>query len=160
MDEVTVINIAEAPGRRHPRRSGIIDLEPESARWAQIGINVRVMEPGQPSGMYHSEVSQEDFLVLHGECIAIVDEVERPLRQWDLLHCPAGAAHVFVGAGDGPCAVLMIGARCEREIDYPVSEVAGRYGASAAAPTTSPDEAYAEWHREPWQPAGDLWPLP
>ena len=34
----------------------------------------------------------------------------RPLeRQTPRKHCPAGVEHVFVGAGEGPCAVLMIG---------------------------------------------------
>jgi hypothetical protein len=43
--------------------------------------------------------------VLHGQCRLIADEEEHALRQWDLVHLPAGVAHVFVGAGDGPCAV-------------------------------------------------------
>jgi quercetin dioxygenase-like cupin family protein len=51
---------------------------------------------------------QEGFLVLSGECTLIVEEEERPLRQWDYFHCPADTRHVIVGAGDGPCAILMI----------------------------------------------------
>jgi hypothetical protein len=69
------------------------------------------MQPGQPNCRYHSEPVQEDFLVLHCECIAIVEGEERPMRQWDFLHSPAGVEHVFVGAGDSPCAILMIGSR-------------------------------------------------
>ena len=90
------------------------------------------MEPGQPNCRYHSEPVQEDFLVLHGECIAIVDGAEHRLRRWDFFHCPAGVEHVFVGAGDGPCAVLMIGSRRRDEAHYPVNEVAAKYGASVA----------------------------
>ena len=101
----------------------------------------------------------EDFLVLHGECIAIIEEEERPLRQWDFVHCPPGTRHVFVGAGDGPCAILMIGARDrEDETVYPASEVAARYGASAAETTTSGREAYRDFPphtrgRFTWPPA-------
>src|SRR5437764_7154980 len=100
------------------------------------------MEPGQPSTRYHSEPVQEDFLVLHGECIAIIAGEEHRLRQWDFLHCPAGVAHAFVGAGDGPCAVLNIGSRRRDEARYWVNELASRYDASVAAETDRPAEAY------------------
>lgn len=158
MDEPLVANLRDAPARRHPRRASIVELEPGGVHWEETGINVRVMEPGQPSGLYHSEPAQEDFLVLHGECITIVDEREHPLRRWDLLHCPAGAAHVFVGAGSGPCAVLMIGSRNHQGTHYPLSAAAARHGASVSTPTDDPDEAYAAWRRDPWQPAAEVWP--
>ena len=82
--------------------------------------------------------------MLHGECIVILDGEERHLRQWDFLHCPAGTEHVFVGAGDGPCAVLMIGSRREDAAHYPVNEVAAKYGASVTKTTDEPAEAYAD----------------
>ncbi len=44
----------------------------------------------------------------------------------------------MIGAGDGPCVVLMTGARVEGGIVYPVSEVAARHGASVEAETDSP----------------------
>jgi uncharacterized cupin superfamily protein len=81
MDEAFVINLADAPALGHPRRSTFIQLEPDGVAWPDTGVNVQVMEPGQPNGRYHSEPMQEDFLVLHGECIAIVDGEERRLRQ-------------------------------------------------------------------------------
>lgn len=95
--------------------------------WPDTGVNVQVMQPGQPNGRYHSEPVQEDFLVLYGECIAIVEDEERSLRQWDFLHCPAGSEHIFVGAGDGPCAVLMIGSRHEDECHYTVNDKAAKF---------------------------------
>jgi uncharacterized cupin superfamily protein len=159
MDEAFIINVADAPTESHPRRATTIDFEPDGVDWPDTGVNVAVMAPGQPNCKYHSEPVQEDFLVLHGECIAIVDGEERPMRQWDFLHCPAGVPHVFVGAGDGPCAVLMIGSRREIAAHYPVNEVAAKYDASAAETTDVPAEAYAEWRREPWQPAANPWPL-
>jgi uncharacterized cupin superfamily protein len=102
---------------------------------------------------------QEDFLVLHGECVVIVDGQERSLRQWDFVHCPAGVEHVFIGTGDGPCAVLMIGSRREVAAHYPVNDVAAKYGASVTEPSDDPAEAYADWRREPRGPAANPWPL-
>ena len=129
----------------------------------QLGIKLRVLEPGQPNGLYHSENQQEAFLVLSGECRLLVEGEERLLRQWDFFHCPPGTEHVFVGAGDGPCVILMVGARGEDwNVVYPVSELAARYDASAREETTNPDEAYvgrfapsrrgrpSYWDRLPW----------
>jgi uncharacterized cupin superfamily protein len=158
-DKPFILNVADAPYETHPRRAGIIDFEPDEAPWPDTGVNIQVLQPGQPNCKYHSEPVQEDFLVLHGECIAIVDGEERPMRQWDFLHCPAGVEHVFVGAGSGPCAVLMIGSRRRDEAHYPVNEVAARYDASVEVATDEPAEAYAAWRREPRSPAPNPWPL-
>jgi uncharacterized cupin superfamily protein len=122
-------------------------------RFADVGLALRVLEPGQPSGMYHGESNQEDFLVLAGECVAIVEGEERRLQAWDFVHCPPGTEHVFVGAGDAPCVLLMVGRRStDKQIVYPRSEPAGRYGASVKTETTSPAEAYAPFPH--WQPDG------
>ena len=159
IDEPFVINLADAPAIGAPRGATFIRLEPDGLTWPDTGINVQVMQPGEPNGRYHSEPVQEDFLVLSGECVAIVGGEERPMRQWDYLHCPAGTEHVFVGAGAGPCAVLMIGSRREDAAHYPVNEVAAGYGASAKQATDSPDEAYAEWREDPWEAVPSPWPL-
>jgi uncharacterized cupin superfamily protein len=158
MDELLVTNIAEAAAFSHPRRATIIDFEKPDERWPDTGVNIQIMQPGQPNCRYHSEPVQEDFVVLFGECIAIIEGEERRLRQWDLVHCPAGIAHVFVGAGEGPCAVLMIGSRRREEAHYPVDETAARYGASVSQATDDPAEAYADWRREQWQPIPNPWP--
>jgi uncharacterized cupin superfamily protein len=125
----------------------------------QLGIGIHVIKPGQPNGRYHAELrSQEGFLVLDGECIAIVEGEERRMKQWDYFHCPPGTTHITVGAGEKPCAILMVGVRQEDDpIHYPVNEVAARYGASAAKATDSPDEAYADTPRD-WTPAPAPWP--
>jgi uncharacterized cupin superfamily protein len=137
-------------------------FETREFAFPQLGINITVVEPGQPSCLYHSESQQEDFLVLSGECTLLVDGEERPLRAWDFVHCPAGVEHVFVGAGDGPCIVLMAGARTpDEKILYPKSELAARYGASAEEETPEPKQAYAPyepperarpayWDQLPW----------
>lgn len=121
---------------------------------------MRVLWPGDANALYHQEDAQEGFLVLFGECLLVVEEQERPLRQWDYFHCPPGTRHAIVGAGDAtPCVVLMIGARRAQEsVGYPVSAVAGKYDASVSKATSNPNEAYAgrsdnfEPVRLPWPP--------
>jgi uncharacterized cupin superfamily protein len=116
-----------------------------------------VLQPGEPASKYHAEAAQEAFLVLSGECRLIVGDEERPLRQWDFFHAAPWTPHVLVGAGEAPCAVLMVGSRFEEKgIVYPVSEAAARYGASVEAETSSPREAYAAW--KPPEPARRQWP--
>ena len=139
--------------------AAVYPIEPRESPFGDFGVNVRVLQPGKPNALYHSEGLQEGFLVLSGECTLVVEEEERTLRQWDYFHCPADTRHVFVGAGDGPCVILMIGARREVEtLHYPVSEVAARHGASAAKDTSDPDEAYADWPGE-FRPVRLPWPL-
>ena len=137
-------------------------FESEKAGFPQVGLNIAVLEPGEPNCLYHRESQQEAFLVLSGECKLLVEGEERPLQAWDFVHSPAGTEHVFVGAGEGPCAILMVGARSKDEqLLYPVSELAGRYGASAEEETPDPKQAYARferpqrgrpsyWDRLPW----------
>jgi uncharacterized cupin superfamily protein len=111
----------------------------------ELGITLRVLLPGEPNCRYHAESTQEDFLVLSGECPLLVEEQERSLKAWDFVHCPGETKHVFVGAGDGPCVILMVGARRpDDEIVYPVSELALRYGAGVQTETHDPRDAYAD----------------
>src|SRR5262245_52301631 len=55
-------------------------FETDEAPFAQVGYTIAVLRPGQPSGMYHRETSQEDFLVLSGECLLVVEGEERRLK--------------------------------------------------------------------------------
>jgi uncharacterized cupin superfamily protein len=120
--------------------------ENRDLRFPQIGVNIQVLAPGEPNAMYHGENTQEDFLVLAGECLLLVEGEERPLKQWDFVHCPPWTEHVFVGAGDGPCAILMVGARVADEgLIYPRSEVALRLNAGVEAETNDGNEAYARF---------------
>jgi uncharacterized cupin superfamily protein len=128
-------------------------------RFEHLGINIGVLAPGQPACYYHGEDQQEDFLVLSGECLLIIEEQERPLRAWDFVHCPPWAKHVFVGAGEGPCAILAVGARPGDQIVYPASPVARRHGAGVSRETRDPSQAYADVaadaetpYREGWLP--------
>jgi uncharacterized cupin superfamily protein len=142
----SIVNATEATWRAAPGWGRFCRFEPDGTRFRDYGINIHVLEPGEVSTMYHGEDAQEDFLVLAGECLAIVEGQERVLKAWDLLHCPAWTKHAFVGAGNGPCAILMVGARhdgAEADCEYPVEPVAQRHGAGVATATTSADEAYA-----------------
>ena len=117
------------------------------AGFPQIGINIGVLQPGQAACMYHGEDNQEDFLVLSGECLLLVEGEERQLKAWDFVHCPAWTEHVLVGAGDGPCAILALGGRYREEIIYPASELALKHGAGVEQETPNPEEAYARFGR-------------
>jgi uncharacterized cupin superfamily protein len=108
--------------------------------------------------MYHGESGQEDFLVLSGECILIVEGEERPLKAWDFVHCPPMTKHIFVGAGDGPCVIVMTGRRTgSDEVLYSVNDVAAKHDASVLAETTSPSEAYARFERGKLTPYREGW---
>ena len=150
-----VTNVRDLQWRTHDAFGAAGNFENESGGFDQLGINIRVLEPGQPNCLYHRENMQEDFLVLSGECLVLIDGEERPLKAWDFVHVPPGVDHVFVGAGDGPSVILMVGARStDEELFYPVEEVAQRHGASAEQGTPSPEEAYAPYgQREDGRPA-------
>ena len=153
-----VVNAREARWWHTDALGRAVTFEGEP-RFAEVGVNVHVLEPGQPNCMYHGEDCQEDFLVLSGECLLLVEGEERRLRAWDFVHCPPWTEHVFVGAGSGPCAVLMIGRRNpDGGVRYPVAEVALRRGAGVEQETASPAEAYARF--DPHEPSayrdGDL----
>ena len=127
----------------------------------QTGVHIFVLEPGKPNCRYHREEAQEDFLVLAGRCKLLVNGEERDLETWDFVHCPSGVTHVFIGAGDGPCALLAIGHRpadTKEKLFYPESELARRYGAEAPEPTPDPRVAYADvGRRVEGEPAE--WPI-
>jgi uncharacterized cupin superfamily protein len=99
--------------------------------------------------MYHWEADQEDFLVLSDEALLIVEGEERPLRQWDFVHCPAETKHIIVGAGDAPCAVLAVGAREHQGAagwgGYTVDETALRHGAGVECKQKSPSSRDFSW---------------
>jgi uncharacterized cupin superfamily protein len=141
-----VVNLAEAEAIDSEDAGHAWTFEDPAHRFLHFGINVHVLQPGEPASKYHAEEAQEAFLVLHGDALLIVDDEERHLRQWDFFHAPAWTPHVLVGAGTGPCAILMVGSRfAGKGLVYPVSEVAARYGASVEVETSSPRKAYSDW---------------
>jgi mannose-6-phosphate isomerase-like protein (cupin superfamily) len=121
----------------------------------QLGVGIAVLGPGQPLSMYHWESDEENFLLLSGTATLIVEGEERPLQQWDFVHCPPYAAHTIVG---GPCVIVGVGSRerhteigpdgrrqgREGEGEYTVNETALKHGAGIE-PGTPQDEAYARF---------------
>jgi len=141
-----VMNARDAGWRAVEGRGAVCDFEADF-EFSQLGFNPFVLWPGDPMSMYHWEADQEDFLVVSGEALLIVEGEERPLRAWDFVHCPPGTKHNVVGAGDGPCVVIAVGSR--EHIDspdwggYTVDEAALRHNAGVEQDTTEPREAYA-----------------
>jgi uncharacterized cupin superfamily protein len=161
-----VVNARDAPWWARGGRGFLCEFEgvgEGQLDFLQLGINLTLLGPGEPMAMYHWEADQENFLVLAGEGLLIVEGEERPLRQWDLVHCPAGTNHVIIGAGDAPCLVLAVGAR-ERSSGpdwgaYTVDDAALRHRAGVERETTVPKQAYARFpaseltrYREGWLP--------
>jgi uncharacterized cupin superfamily protein len=164
-----VLNAREAQWNRREGRGFSLNLtgssdEEAETHFRQLGVNVFVLGPGEPIGLYHWEADQEDFLVLSGEALLLVEGQERRLRQWDFVHCPAETRHMVVGAGDGPCVVLAVGGRAHIDESchwgaYTVDEVALRHGAGVEEETNDADVAYARFpeskptrYRHGWLP--------
>jgi uncharacterized cupin superfamily protein len=152
----------DRPGRRSVSFTGKTEFEADTF-FPMLGVQLAVLEPGEPNSMYHWETETEAFLVLSGEALLIVEGEERPLRQWDFVHCPPKTEHVIVGAGDGPCVVLAMSSRENQAFgpygEYTANEVARRYGASPDEDTQDSDVAYTSFpetkpsrYRDGWLP--------
>jgi quercetin dioxygenase-like cupin family protein len=167
-----VLNAREARWFDLQGRGRAPGLQGKGDFW-QLGVGLYVLGPGEPMAMYHWETDQEDFLVLSGEGLLIAEGEERPLRQWDFVHCPPGTKHVIVGAGDLPCIVFAVGAlehHTFRAPDgslqgtddwgaYTVDGAAIRHGAGVEEETTDAEVAYARFpelaptrYRDGWLP--------
>jgi uncharacterized cupin superfamily protein len=153
-----VVNARDAEWLHNERFGAGVIFESVERRFPHYGINVQVLWPGQPNGYYHAEDGQEDFLILSGECLLLIEGEERRLKAWDFVHCPPWTEHTFVGAGDGPCVIVMAGSRADGfEVVYPVNELAATHDASVLEETSKPDEAYARWGAEGWSAYREGW---
>ena len=151
-----VLNARDVSWIRSEERGQDTDFE-GGQDWTQLGFRIQVLSPGQ-RGIYHGEAGQEDFLVVSGECLLVIEGEERRLQAWDFVHCPPWTQHVFVGAGDGPCVIVMAGSRADGfEVVYPVNEVAAKHGASVLEETSKPDEANARLGKEEWSTYREGW---
>jgi uncharacterized cupin superfamily protein len=142
-----VVNTREARWWRAPSRGAMCFYEGDVG-FPQVGINISVLEPGQVMSLYHWEADQEDFLVISGEALLLIEGDERPVRAWDFVHCPPGTKHTLVGAGTGPCVIVSVGARVLSITDdwgaYMPDEAAARHNASVTEESTEPETAYDE----------------
>ena len=154
-DEPFVANVRDLPWVHSPTFGSACVFESDERRFPFVGYTLAVLQPGQPSGLYHRENTQEDFLVLRGACLLLLEGEERRLGVGDFVHCPPGTDHIFVGAGEEPCLILMAGSRRpDHELVYPRSELALRHGAGVERETAFAREAYAPFER--WQPGPPL----
>jgi uncharacterized cupin superfamily protein len=148
------------PGRQSVSFTGVSEFEADTY-FPRLGVNLFRLEPGEPNAMYHWETEAEAFFVLSGEALLIVEGEERPLRQWDFVHCPPKTQHVLVGAGDGPCVVLAMSSRENQAFGpygaYTVDEVARAHGACVDEETQDTDEAYAHVPESEPTPYRDGW---
>ena len=166
----------DSPGGRKPAGEGWFVVNARDAAWIHnekfgagvtfegtphfphYGINIQVLWPGQPNCYYHAEEAQEDFLVLSGECLLLVEGQERRLGAWDFVHCPPMTAHTFVATETGPCVILAAGnRRDDLERVYRRSELALRYEAGSDVDTENPERRGtwevrrpARWDELPW----------
>ena len=157
-----VLNVRDAPWSANEAFGEVCFFESDDVQFPDVGHTLLVFRPGQPSGLYHREANAEDFLVLAGACLLLVEGEKRLLQAWDFVHCPAGTDHIFVATGDAPCVIFMAGARTgwpEKGIVYPRSETALRHGAGVERETDDAHEAYAHVpsreptrYREGWLP--------
>jgi quercetin dioxygenase-like cupin family protein len=142
-----VLNLAEMVWETVPGFGVARDFEAPNADPGapRIGVHVHVLQPGEANGYYHAEDAQEGFLVLSGECIAVIENEERRMRRWDYFHSPPGTEHITVGVGDEPCAILMFGSPDpRRKVEWIANETAAKYGASVARTTGLDTEVYGE----------------
>jgi uncharacterized cupin superfamily protein len=135
-----VMNARDARWFHRPGRgdslplTGCDEYEAETY-FPMLGMSIQVLPSGEPNGTYHWETEQEDFLVLAGEALLLVEGQERALTQWDFVHCPPGTRHVFVGVGDSPRVILCASSRAFQKDGpwgyYCADELAARYNAAA-----------------------------
>jgi uncharacterized cupin superfamily protein len=153
-----VVNVRDARWKNGGPLGPWTSFESDDARFAEFGINVTLLRPGQPACMYHAEEAQEAFLVLAGECLLLVEAEERTLRAWDFFHCAPWTEHVLVGAGDGPCLVLAVGTRGKEGLVYPVRDVALEHDAGVLEETADGGTAYARFPEPTSTPCPDDFP--
>jgi uncharacterized cupin superfamily protein len=127
------------------------------AHFDDVGIGLYWLEPGKPMSLYHHEAGQEDFLVLRGECLLIIEGNERPITAWDFVHCPPRTPHTIIAAGAEPALILAVGARKEKgSARYPVEAAAVRHGAGVPDASTTATDVYASYGEPQPGPAPDI----
>ncbi len=145
-----VVNTADAAWTNNDYYGGVCIFEsdefvlrgrPDLTEYVKphASFTIRVVPPGQPGTLYHAESVEENFLVLMGECVFIIEDQERHLRPWDFVHCPPMTGHTLIAKDNGPCVILATGnRRDDLERVYTRSEAALRYDAGTEVDMTEP----------------------
>ena len=102
----------------------------------QLGYNLTVVPPGKRAFPFHSHrVNEEMFFVLEGNGDIRIGEKTYPIRQGDIVACPAGGpetAHQIVNTSGADIKYLAVSTRRHPEIvDYPTT---GRFGVLSEEP--------------------------
>lgn len=151
-----VVNVRDGPWVHNRMRSVCRFGGEGEAHFDDLGVSMYHLQPGQSMSLYHHEAGQEDFLILRGECTLLIEGHERPLGQWDFVHCPPRTAHTIVTA-DQPTLILAVGARKEKgSARYPVEPVAIAHGAGVPDESMSATEVYASFGTPTPGPAPDI----
>lgn len=113
----------------------------------KLGYNVTAVPPGKAAYPFHSHrVNEEMFLVLHGQGEIRIGKDRHPIRQGDVIACPAGGpetAHQIVNTGTGELRYLAVSTRISPEIaDYPDSGKFGVYAEFPGGPDGKPQHFY------------------
>jgi hypothetical protein len=159
-----VVNVRDAEWWFSERRGARCAFENEygepPVEFAQFGINVTSWSPGRPASTTPSRTRRRSSSC-QGSARCSWRTRSEACGPGTSSTLPPWTEHAFVGAGEGPCVILMVGSRSGPEVHYPVSELAARYGASVAEETSDWREAYAtverfrrerppNWARLPW----------
>lgn len=151
-----VVNVRETRWVHNRMRSFCRFGGEGEAHFDDLGVSLYHLQPGQSMSLYHHEAGQEDFLVLRGDCTLLIEGRQRPLRQWDFVHCPPRTAHTIVTA-DQAALILAVGARKEKgSARYPVEPVAIAHSAGVPDESTPPTEVYASFGEPTPGPAPDI----
>lgn len=147
-----VVNVRHVAWETNDHFGAMCAFEGESAPFADLGINLRVLRP-RGRWLYHAESTQEDFLALAGQCLLLV-EGGGAVAHGDFVHCPPGTEHAFVATADGPCIIIMVGAPRSSSagtLAYPRSELALRHGVGVETETRSPRRAQSQLGIPAWR---------
>ena len=82
-----VVNARDVSWIRSEERGQDTDFEGRQ-EWTDLGFRIQILSPGQ-RGLYHGERGQEDFLVVSGECVLVVEGEGAPPEGLGLLPLPA-----------------------------------------------------------------------
>ncbi|MDQ0392992.1 cupin domain-containing protein [Labrys monachus] len=111
----------------------------------QLGCNLTVVPAGRRAFPFHSHRANEEmFFVLEGRGEVTIGDESFPIRQGDVISCPAGGpetAHQIVNTSDADLKYLAVSTKISPEVcDYPRT---GRFGVSVEQPPGAKGEPNA-----------------
>ncbi|MES2959284.1 MAG: cupin domain-containing protein [Pseudomonadota bacterium] len=98
----------------------------------KLGVNVTAVKPGKAAYPFHSHRANDElFLILAGNGELRLGEQRHPVKEGDLIGCPAGdarSAHQLINTGSGELRYLAVSTQVEPEIcEYPDGGKIGAY---------------------------------